>query len=205
MASLEPLSLDYGFDRGTPIDRHYIDRFLKLHSADIRGTALEVVDAHYCHRLGGTRVTTQHVVDVNPANKGATISGDLCEPDVLPTAMFDCIVLTQLLHTAFDMDSAVRQVRRALKPGGVALITVPGITAVRPGPHHAWYWSLTADALGRLLAAHFDGSKVEVATFGNLFAATNFLHGAAVEEIDTAKLDRLDAAYPVIVAARAVA
>ena len=34
-----------GRDRGTPIDRHYIERFLDEHRADIRGRVLEVRDA----------------------------------------------------------------------------------------------------------------------------------------------------------------
>lgn len=205
LASLKPLSTQFGFDRGTPIDRHYIELFLAGNASDIKGTALEIFDSGYCRRFGAKHVTTQHVVDIAPDNPRATIVGDLSDPATLPNAAFDCIVLTQTLHTIYDMRGAVQQVRRALKPGGVALITVPGITPVRPGRNHAWYWSLTADALSRLLAEQFSPENVRVASFGNLFAATSFLHGAAAEEIDTEKLAPVDPAYPVIVAARVVA
>jgi len=43
-----------------------------------------------------------------------------------------------------------------------------------------------------------------VEAHGNVFAATAFLYGIAVEELDRADLDVDDAAYPVTVAARAV-
>lgn len=204
-ASLDPLSTDYGFDRGTPIDRFYIEHFLTAHCADVRGTVLEVVTCEYSTRFGGSGVHVQHVLDTNPANPRATIIGDLSDPAVLPAAEFDCIILTQTLHIIYDMAAAVRELHRALKPGGIVLITVPGITPVRPGDDHGWYWSLTEDALERLLAEHFAASNISVSTYGNLFAATAFLHGAAVEEIDRWKLDRLDPAYPVTVAARAIA
>ena len=42
-----------------------------------------------------------------------------------------------------------------------------------------------------------------VERYGNVFAATAFLQGLAVEELDTSDLDPIDQAYPVIVALRA--
>ena len=204
-ASTTPLSRDFGLDRGTPIDRYYIENFLAAHAQDIRGTVLEVVHPTYSRRFGADRVTTQHVVDLTDANPNATIIGDFAEPGVLPDATFDSIILTQTMHLIFDMGAAVRQLRRALRPGGVALITVPGITPVQLSNDYRWYWSLTDDSLGRLLRDAFDPHQVTVRSFGNLFAATAFLHGAALEEVPIGKLDNHDPAYPVIVAGRAVA
>lgn len=203
--SAAPLSSHFGLDRGTPIDRYYIERFLAQHAADIRGTVLEVVSPAYSERFGGSWVTKQHVVDLHESNARATIVGDLADPSVLPDATFDCIVLTQTLHLIYDMPAAVRQLRRSLRPGGVALITTPGITPARPGPDYRWYWSLTEDSLSALLGEAFDPAGVSVQSFGNLFAATAFLHGAALEEVATRKLDLTDPAFPVTVAARAVA
>ncbi len=100
----------------------------------------------------------------------------------------------------------MEQIRKALKPGGVALVTVPGITPVDRGEWGAsWYWSLTPAAAGRLFADAFGAESVTIAAFGNVFAATAFLHRAALEEVNTAKLDRYDEAFPVIVTVRAAA
>ena len=41
-----PLSRDWGWDRGTPIDRYYIARFLEANGKDISGRVLEIKDAH---------------------------------------------------------------------------------------------------------------------------------------------------------------
>ena len=203
-ASLNPLSTDFGYSRGTPIDRHYIEAFLQAHSADIHGDVLEIGDDAYSRRFGGERVSRQHILHVDPSHPRATITGDLADAGVLPPSAFDCIVLTQTLHLIFDLAGAVEQLHRSLRPGGVALITVPGITPIDRGEwKDSWYWSLTDKALARLLAGPFEAGQVAVSSRGNLFAATAFLHGAAVEEVDPAKLDRFDAAYPVTVTARA--
>jgi SAM-dependent methyltransferase len=205
-ASMTPLCREYGYSRGTPIDRYYIEGFLERHSGDVRGRVLEIGDDAYSRRFGGKRITRQDVLHVHAGHQRATIVGDLAEPGVLPQREFDCIILTQVLHLIFDQAAAVAEIRAALAPGGVALITVPGISPIHGGPwKESWYWSLTDLSLARLLSGPFDPAKVTVSTSGNLFAATAFLHGAATEEVEATKLDQFDPAYPVTVTARAVA
>lgn len=194
-----PLSDSFGFDRGKPIDRHYVEAFIDANRANIRGSVLEVADDGYSRRFG-EQITSQDVLDLDAGNPQATLVGDLADGKILPARRFDCVVLTQTLHLIFDLDAAVAHVRQALKPNGVLLVTVPGIS---PVDDIEWHWSLTEQSLKRLLSRHFD--DVAVQSYGNLFAATAFLHGAAVQEVSRRKLDRLDPAYPVIVAARAVA
>src|SRR5439155_7442216 len=58
-----PLSPRWGRDRGTPLDRYYIERFLASHQNDIRGRVLEVREPMYTERFGGSRVTASDVVD----------------------------------------------------------------------------------------------------------------------------------------------
>lgn len=205
IGSTRPMSDNWGYDRGTPIDRYYIEDFLGRHAADVHGRVLEVQEDDYSRRFGAGRVTQQDILNVDAGNPRATIVGDLADAATLPAGRFDCVVLTQTLHLVFDMAAAVANVRRSLKPGGVALITVPGITPVGPHEDYDWYWSLTEQSLRRLLLNAFDAEKVSFQTYGNLFAATAFLHAAAVQEVSKRKLDRFDPAYPVTIAARAVA
>jgi SAM-dependent methyltransferase len=203
--SAKPLSTDFGYSRGTPIDRYYIENFLEGHSADIRGHVLEIGDDTYSRRFGGGRVAKQDILHVAERPQ-ATIVGDLAQPAVLPSGTFDCMIITQTLHLIFDPARAIAEIRRALRPGGVALITVPGITPIDRGEwKDSWYWSLTEPSLSRLLGGAFEQGNIVVSTYGNLFAATAFLRGAAVEDVRRAQLDPLDPAYPVTVAARAVA
>jgi SAM-dependent methyltransferase len=203
VASCKPLDENWGF--GTPIDRHYIETFLARCSGDVRGRVLEVQEDDYSRRFGRAAVTHQDILNLDGSVPNATIVGDLADPGTLPSALFDCVVLTQTLRLVFDMAAAIAQIRRSLRPGGVALITVPGITPILPEADYPWYWSLTESSLRRLLDASFDPDKIVVQSFGNLFAATAFLHAAAVEDVPRRKLDRFDPHYPVTIAARAVA
>lgn len=198
-----PVSADFGWDRGTPVDRVYIERFLDANRADVRGRALEIGDASYCRRFDGG-VTRQEVLHVDPANRNATIIGDLSQADVLPADGFDCLLITQTLHLIFDMRQAAAQLHRALTPGGVLLLTVPGITPIdRHEWGDSWYWSLTAIAVRRLFEPLFGAENLRIETYGNVYAATCFLQGLAAEEVDRAKLDQADPAFPMIVTLRA--
>lgn len=202
---LTPISEDYGFDRGSPVDRYYIERFLGGNSGDIAGRVLEVGDNAYTVRFGGDRVAQSEILHVDASNPRATLVGDIARPGTLPEASFDCIVFTQTLHLVFDMRAAIANLHDALKPGGVLLLTVPGITQVDIGIWaETWFWSLTSIAGRRLLEERFRPEAIAVEAYGNVFAATAFLYGLAFEELDLADLDADDPRYPIIVAARAV-
>ena len=85
-------------------------------------------------------------------------------------------------------------------------MTVPAIGPLCADQwQESFYWSFTPNSVARLLGESFDASKVEVASLGNLYAATAFLHGAAVEEVKTRKLEPTNPGYAITIAARAVA
>ena len=200
-----PISLDFGHDRGLPIDRHYVDGFLSRHAGDIRGHVLEVGNDEYSRRFGASRIVQQDILHVHAGNPRATIVGDLATLGVLPEAAFDCIVLTQTLHLIYDMSGALARLWTALKPGGILLVTVPGISQIDRGEWgESWFWSLTPASLRRLTGDRFGPGQVTVEACGNVLAATAFLQGLGCSEVSAAKLDVYDEAYPVIVAARAV-
>jgi SAM-dependent methyltransferase len=202
-ARTRPLCPNFGLSRGTPIDRYYIDTFLATNATDIRGHVLEVGDDAYSRRFGAGRITRQDVLHLHGSDL-ATIAGDLTKPGLLPSAAFDCIILTQTLHHIFDLQAAIEQIFQALKPGGRLLVTAPGIAPIEGEWKDISQWSFTALSVEHLLCGPFNRAKVEVAALGNLFAATSFLQGACVEEVSTRKLDLFDPAYPVIITARAI-
>jgi glycosyltransferase involved in cell wall biosynthesis len=200
-----PISREFGFDRGRPVDRYYIERFLAAHAADIAGRVLEVGDDTYTQRYGGPRVARADVLHVHAGNPRATLVGDLTVPGVLPENAFDCIVFTQTLHLIYDLHAAADRLYRALAPSGVLLLTVPGITPVDRGEWGStWFWSFTAPAVERLFGRLFGAEKIQVETHGNVLAATAFVQGLAAEELTLKELDVQDAAYPVTIALRAV-
>lgn len=203
---VSPLSRAFGFDRGTPIDRYYIERFLANNAGDIRGRVLEIGDNHYTLRFGGAQVEQSDILHVSERNPKATFIGDLTQPNCLPDSLFDCIILTQTLHLLFDMREGLATLYRALKPGGVLLMTVPGISEVNSGQEwgETWYWSLTVLSTRRLLKEQFKSEDVHVESHGNVFAAAAFLYGLACEEVPATDLDMNDLSYPVTIAARAI-
>ena len=198
-----PVNANFGSGRGQLIDRTYIERFLGEHTADITGRVLEVKSDTYTKRFGGDRVTQRDVLDIDADNPAATIIDDLAVGSLIPSDAYDCIILTQTLHLIFDMQGAVASLHRALRPGGVLLLTVPGITQVPRSLGDTWFWSLTTASATALLADPFEGGTLEVDQHGNVLAATAFLQGLAAEELPLGTLDIDDPEYPVIVTVRA--
>jgi hypothetical protein len=192
-----PISQDWGFDRGTPIDRYYIERFLELHSLSIRGRVVEVGDDTYTLRFGGQRVTSSDVLHVSPDFPGATIIGDLTDPDSVPAGRFDCIIVTQTLNFIFDVSAAVATLHRMLAPGGVVLATMPGISQISREDMDQWgeYWSFTSRSVGRLFGSIFGPENVHVEVYGNVLSAISLLQGIASEELTREELDYRDRDY----------
>jgi SAM-dependent methyltransferase len=198
-----PLSDHWGADRGTPIDRYYIDHFLSGHRRDIRGRVLEVKETRYS-RLFGTDVTRFDVLDIDPGNADATIVADLTAPDGVPSDAFDCFVCTQTLQFIYDVGAAVRESHRLLRPGGVLLATVPAVSKVdRHAGVDGDFWRFTTASCRRLFGDVFVEGHVEVRAYGNVLAAIGFLSGLAREELTDAELDVEDQLFPVLIGVRA--
>lgn len=198
-----PFSGNFGRDRGKSVDRHYVEQFLSDHSADIEGDVLEIGDSSYTRHYGAGAVSRAFVFNLHPG-RGTDFSGDIAGAHDLPDASFDCIVLTQTLHLVYEMPKAIDTLWRALRPGGVLLVTVPWVSPIdRREWGSSWFWSLTPAALGRLLSDAF-GERVHVESYGNTLVATAFLYGLAEHELSQAEYDAHDPYCPVIVAGRAV-
>ena len=198
-----PVSAGWGADRGQPIDRYYIERYLEEHSVDIRGRVLELMDSRYTQRYGSA-VSSSDVLDIDASNERATIVADLTDASGVPSASFDCIVLTQVLQSIYDFAAAVRECHRLLRPGGVLLATVPSVSRIDPVPGvEGDYWRFTKASCGRLFRDVF-GEAVTVDAYGNVLTAIAFLTGLAKEELKPHELDLRDDFFPVLIAVRAV-
>jgi hypothetical protein len=99
----------------------------------------------------------------------------------------------------------VSELHRILKPGGTALVTVPGISQISTWDMERWgdRWRLTSLSLRELLETRFSRQDVGVSTFGNAASALAFLQGIPAERIPARVLDRINPEYQVLVAARA--
>jgi SAM-dependent methyltransferase len=201
-----PIDSGFGLGRGKPVDRHYIEGFLRRHAADIRGRVLEVAENTYTVEYGGGRVAGSDILHADESNPRATLIGDLAQGDSLPSDAFDCFICTQTLTYIYDVRRAVRTIHRMLAPGGVLLATVPGISQMSPYDRDRWgeYWRFTAQSLGRLLGEAFGSANVEVEAYGNVLASTAFLQGLCTGDLSRDELDHRDQRYQMLVAGRAV-
>ena len=198
-----PVSYHWGRERGTPIDRYYIEQFLDAHRADIRGRVLEVMDSRYTDRFGAS-VERVDVLDVSGENSAATIVADLGAADPVPSEAFDCFVLTQTLHYVYDLQTAVRQIYRLLREDGVVLATLPAVSKIDTSARVPDLWRFTAASAERLFADVFGREQLAIESYGNVLAANAFLMGIAAEEVPPRKLDHRDPVFPVVLAVRAV-
>jgi SAM-dependent methyltransferase len=201
-----PLSRTFGYDRGLPIDRYYIERFLAENAADIRGHVLEIAEDTYTRRFGGDRVTQSDVLHLEAGHPNATIVGDLTCADHIPSDSFDCAILTQTLQFIYDVPAALRTVKRILKPGGVVLATLSGISPISRYDLEHWGYCSASTSLSarRLFEDVFPAPDVRVEAHGNVLAASAFLYGMASQELRQEELDDCDPDYEVVITVRAV-
>jgi SAM-dependent methyltransferase len=204
LRSLTPLSRSFGFDRGQPIDRYYIEQFLATHAADVRGRVLEVGGRDYTLKFGAAGVTHCDVLNVRATDPHTTIAADITHGQGIPDAAFDCIILTQTLHLIFELPSAIATLNRILKPGGTLLLTVPGtISQLEEGTWRSvWYWGFTRLSLEQLFRAAFPAHSMTVYEFGNVLTSVAFLEGLVAEELTAEELSYRDELYPLLLALR---
>ena len=197
--SLRPLSSKFGFDRGKPIDRYWIEEFLDKNQNAIRGRVLEVTDPLYTKRYGGNRVTKSDVLDINTSNKLANIHGDLRNlKKVINDNIYDCIILTHVLGLVDDYPAAISEIRRILKPDGVLLFTG---SCLGPILGEEVYWRFTPYSTKYIFDKHFSPKYIEVASYGNVLAGQSFWVGMAQEDLSKDQLELYDKRYPCIVSA----
>ena len=117
----------FGFDRGLPIDRYYIEAFLSEDANDIPGRVLEIGEPTYMRKFGGARIIQGDVPHFTEGNPSATIVADLTSAPQIPSDTFDCITSVETLQHIYDTRVAVRTIYRILKLGGVILAASNGI------------------------------------------------------------------------------
>ena len=202
---LTPIDPNWGFERGTPIDRIYVERFVGAHAADIRGRVLEIAAADYTSRFG-REVERVDILMATEGNPEATIVGDLTSAPQIPDDGFDCAIVTQTLQFVYDVPSALATLHRILAPGGVLLATVPGLTKISRIEDELYgeWWHYTGRSVRRLAEEAFGAGNVVVATYGNVLTASGFLYGLAAGDLKPEELDAHDPLYEVVIGLRAV-
>ncbi|MCI9108031.1 MAG: class I SAM-dependent methyltransferase [Lachnospiraceae bacterium] len=179
---LIPFSRRFGRERGTPVDRYYIEKFLESKSHLISGCVMEIGDNTYIKKYG-EKVKESYVLHALGLGEEA-IKGDLVTGEGIQEEMLDCFICTQTLQVIFDIESAIKNIYRSLKDNGTALITMHGISQLSISDYNRWgeYWRFTKKSVKLLFEKHFD--EVEVHSYGNVKVATALLYGLCMEDLN---------------------
>ena len=193
---LLPFSDTFGVDRGTPVDRHYLHRFLEEHRADIVGDVLEIQRPIYATRFGSD-LGSVHTVDIDGQYQ-PTYHCDLAKSaDVIPADRYDCFLMPNTLSVLRDVETCLREALRVIKPGGTILATTSGFVPLTP--EYPDYWHHSAAGWEEIARRVWPGCDVRTRSYGNCLAAVAAMLGLALEELKSSELDVYDARYPVLV------
>ena len=141
--NLQPFNRDFGAYVGTAVDRYYIEKFLHSQATFIKGNVLEIAETRYTEKFASGEYKA-HALHLKKTGSENEIVGDLVTGKGLVSESFDCAIVTQTLPFIYDFRSAINNLKRILKPNGVLLATLSGISQVS-----ALTW-----IGGRLLAFH---------------------------------------------------
>jgi SAM-dependent methyltransferase len=208
LRKVSPHRRDFGSGRGECIDRFCIEAFLRAHRDSIRGRVAEIGSDHYTRLFGGPAVEHSDVIDIDECNHRRTITLDLTSTASAPFEAFDCIICPQTLFEIYDYHSAIDSLQKMLRPNGVLLLTLPGISqSVRGnmlGGAGSDYWRFTSYSAARVFGEVFGPENVEVQTYGNVLSAVAFLHGLVQEEVTPDELEYHDPDYELVIAVKAI-
>src|SRR5690242_7014070 len=109
MLRVIPACRNFGWERGTPVDRYYIEKFFHENRQVIQGNLLEVGDASYSRKYAGAGESDFNVLqhEAQGDASAATIIGDLADRATLPESVFDCFICAQTFQYTFDLNKAV--------------------------------------------------------------------------------------------------
>lgn len=193
-----PLSRMFGMDRGTAIDRVFIEKFLDKNKKLITGDCLEIAENVYTMKYG-TDISKSYILHVN-GGKGM-VKGDLVSGAGIEKEMVDCAILTQTLMFLSDLSSVPQNIYKMLKHGGDALITVSGISQISRFDANRWghYFSFYPDAMKTLFEPVFGGKNITIQCYGNLKLAMGYLYGMCAEDFEKKVFEENDMDYPLII------
>lgn len=193
----KPLNREFGFSRGTPIDRFYIEKWLERNKKIIKGDVLEIAEDTYTKRFGEGQFKS-HVLHVNSKEEGI-IKGNLETGEGIVENSMDCIILTQTLPFIYKFENVISNLFKMLRKGGTALITMGGITQISRYDMDRWghFWSFTTASVKRLIEESRFEKNYDITVYGNVKTACALLYGVAAEELTMEELEYIDEDYPV--------
>jgi hypothetical protein len=198
---INPLNDVFGYRRGTPIDRFYIQKAIGEYSKEIKGSVLEVGGNEYTKCFSQTEMADSFILNYSPMEGNNVIVGDLADSNSLKGLKFDTFICTQTLNFIYDFKAAIDTSYELLTHGGFFIGTVASVSNISKYDDSRWgdYWRFSY----RGISAALEHSRFEIADitgYGNVLAAKAMFDGCVVEDFDNKSLlDHVDPVYPLII------
>lgn len=195
-----PVSEQFATERGMPIDRYYVELFLKKNKHFIKGTVLEIEDNSYTRLFGGDDCDSI-VMDVSSQSETVDFIANLETGKGIRERITDCFICTQTLMYLYDLKRTADSIYRLLKPEGVALITCSGISqnSRRCMDNYGCTFNYNTDAL-RLMFGDTDRFEIlDIGSYGNVKTVSAHIVGLCQEDLNEDDFSVNDKYYPLVV------
>ncbi len=195
---LSSMSRKFGLERGSAIDRIYIERFLNQHRNIIRGDVIEIAEDTYTRKYG-SEINNAYILHVQNMGNGV-IKGNLVTGEGIRDRFVDCAIITQTLSFLPDPKRAIINLYRMLKDDGNALITTAGISPLSTFDNDRWghFWGFYERGIESLFASIELNCDIDIQPYGNVKMAMGFLYGMCAEDYVEKDFEQVDELYPLI-------
>lgn len=187
-----PFCAEFGFSRGTPIDRYYLNLFVAEICDQLHGDVVEIGGKnHNKNSYGFSRVFRYRGLNLI-ASPGVELIGDAAQSQCLPPSSLDGLVAFNVLEHTPRPWQIVNNMRLWLREGGVACCMVPNAQRLHKMPED--YWRPLPAALMEMFTGW---SERRLYQYGNPVSTVASLMGIAAEELEEAELIDYHPDYPV--------
>lgn len=194
-----PLCYDYGYSRGipgysrgTPIDRYYLDKFIREIRTYVAGHTLEIGGIRENQdRYGFTNAVSYQTIDLIQ-QPGVDIIGDIHDPNLVEHNSLDSIILFNVLEHCERPWVIIENVYNWLRGSGSVFCMVPNAQRIHGDPKD--YWRILPDGM-KVLFAKFSTKTFFI--YGNPITVIAAMMGVAAEELSSEELNSLNPEYPV--------
>ncbi len=204
----EPLSRVFGVDRGSAIDRRFMEDFLSLQKGNIQGKVLEIGGDQYTYQFGHGLTTTAILAGAENSSRSNCYpfpSYDLTAHSSLDAVgEYDCVIATNVLNFIYDFKAAIEGLAKLTRPdGGALLATLAGVCQISRYDYDRWgdYWRFNDMSIRHLFEEYFE--EVEVISYGNAPLAAAFIMGLSQEELPNSLFEHHDHDYQVLIGVKA--
>jgi|TARA_B110000259_G_scaffold187654_1_gene242703 SAM-dependent methyltransferase len=196
---IHPISDYFGFDRGLPIDRYYINKFININKKHIRGNVLEIGDDRYSKKFK----CDSTIYGIIKNEKVEILNLEEKLPNKIKK--FDCIICTQVINYTYKKEKFISNLYKLLKKNGILLLTCSSITRISNYDYNRYgdYWRFTDMSLRKLLSSVFNKKSIRIKTHGNISVSTKFLYGLSADEVSYDDLNFNDKNFSLLISCRA--